>query len=120
MTLGPVLLALAWLDRHPPKATHPLVVFGRVPLFYYVLHFFAAHLAAALLAFATYGWEARQFVLHPVPSMGGPSTLFPPGFGYDLWVAYLVWALIVLALYPLCRWFAGVKARRRDWWLGYL
>lgn len=41
-------------------------------------------------------------------------------FGYDLRVTYLVWALIVLALYPLCRWFAGVKARRRDWWLGYL
>jgi hypothetical protein len=52
--------------------------------------------------------------------MGGPSALFPSGFGYDLPVAYLVWAAIVLALYPVCRWFAGVKARRHDWWLGYL
>jgi hypothetical protein len=50
--------------------------------------------------------------------MGGPSTLFPPGFGYDLRVVYAVWALIVAALYPLCRWYAGVKARPRNWWLG--
>ena len=120
MTLGPVLLALAWLDRHPPRPTNPLVVFGRVPLFYFVLHFFAAHLAAVLLAFTRYGGDAWRFAFHPVPSMGGPGELFPPAFGYDLPVAYLVWAAIVLALYPLCRWFAGVKARRRDWWLGYL
>ena len=120
MTLGPVLLALGWLDRHPPRPVHPLVVFGRVPLFYFVLHFYAAHLAAVLLAFGRYGSEAWRFVFHPVPSMGGPTALFPGGFGYDLRVTYLVWALIVLALYPLCRWFAGVKARRHDWWLGYL
>jgi uncharacterized membrane protein len=120
MTLGPVLLALGWLDRRPPRPDHPLVVLGRVPLFYFVLHFYAAHLAAVLLAFTRYGWEARRFVLHPVPSMGGPSALFPPSFGYDLRVVYLVWVLIVAALYPLCRWFGGVKARRRDWWLGYL
>jgi uncharacterized membrane protein len=120
MTLGPVLLALAWLDRHPPRPSHPLVVFGRVPLFYFVLHFYAAHLAAVVLAIMSYGRDALRFVFHPVPSMGGPSALFPPGFGYDLGVVYLVWALIVLALYPLCRWFAGVKARRRNWWTGYL
>jgi uncharacterized membrane protein len=120
MTLGPVLLALGWLDRHPPRLTNPLVVFGRVPLFYFVLHFYAAHLAAVLLAFASYGSDALRFVFHPLPSMGGPSALFPTGFGYPLGVAYLVWALIVIALYPLCRWFAGVKARRRNWWLGYL
>ena len=120
MTLGPVLLALGWLDRHPPRPTHPLVVFGRVPLFYFVLHFYAAHLAAVLLAFARYGSDAWRFAFHPLPSMGGPTALFPSEFGYDLGVTYLVWALIVLALYPVCRWFAAVKARRHDWWLGYL
>jgi hypothetical protein len=52
--------------------------------------------------------------------MGGPRELFPDGFGYDLWVAYVVWALIVAMLYPVCRWFAGVRAKRRDWWLSYL
>ncbi|MGH7694934.1 MAG: hypothetical protein ACRENH_08130, partial [Gemmatimonadaceae bacterium] len=66
-----------------------------------------------------YGSDALRFIFHPVPSMGGPRELFPPQFGYDLWVAYVVWAVIVVGLYPACRWFAGVKARRRDWWVSY-
>ncbi|MFL5494618.1 MAG: DUF1624 domain-containing protein [Gemmatimonadales bacterium] len=120
MTLGPSLLALAWLDRPGFRPPAPLLVFGRVPLFYFVLHFYAAHAAAVLLAVLTYGRGALAFVFHPVPSMGGPRELFPPRFGWDLWVAYLAWALIVLALYPVCRWFAEIKARRRDWWLSYM
>jgi uncharacterized membrane protein len=120
MTLGPALLALAWFDRpgrQPPKA---LVVFGRVPLFYFVIHFFAAHLAAVALALFRYGSRTWSFAFHPVPSMGGPRELFPADFGFDLWVAYAVWGAVVIGLYPLCRWFASVKATRRDWWLSYL
>ncbi len=120
MTLGPTLLALAWFDRPGLKASSPLVVFGRVPLFYFILHFCLAHAAAALLAFIRYGGAARTFVFHPVPSMGGPSALYPPRFGYDLWVAYAVWVAVLVALYPVCRWFARIKAERRDWWLSYL
>jgi uncharacterized membrane protein (DUF485 family) len=41
-------------------------------------------------------------------------------WGYGLGVVYLIWALVIVALYPLSRWFASVKRRRRDWWLGYL
>jgi uncharacterized membrane protein len=118
MTLGPVLLALAWFDLHPPGPASPLIVFGRVPLFYFVLHFCAAHLAAAGLAVTSYGEGAFKFIFQPVPSMGGQG--FPPGFGYGLWVAYTVWAAIVVALYPVCKWFMGIKASRRDWWLSYL
>ena len=120
MTLGPALLLLAWLDRRGMRATGPLVVFGRVPLFYFVLHFYLAHLAVVVLSVVTYGTAAWGFVFGPVPSMGGPKELFPAGFGWSLGVAYLVWAVVVVGLYPVCRWFAGVKARRRDWWLGYL
>ncbi len=120
MTLGPALIALAWLDRPSLTSSHPLVLFGRVPLFYYVLHFYAAHAAAVVLALIQYGRGALDFIIHPVPSMGGPRELFPAEFGYDLWVAYVVWLVIVLALYPACRWFAGVRARRPDSWLRYL
>lgn len=120
MTLGPAFLALAWVDRLALKPTNPLAVLGRVPLFYFVTHFYAAHAAAAVLALFTYGSAALGFIFHPVPSMGGPKELYPPGFGYDLWVAYAVWAVIVIGLYPACRWFASLKARRRDWWLSYL
>jgi hypothetical protein len=52
--------------------------------------------------------------------MGGPATLFPEGFGYPLRLTYVVWIAIVVLLYPLCRWFAGFKARRRGWWLSYV
>lgn len=120
MTLGPALLALGYFDRRAFASTNPLVVFGRVPLFYFIAHFYLAHAAAALLAIIQYGSEALAFIFLPLPSMGGPKDLFPPAFGYDLWVPYAVWVAIVIALYPACRWFAGVKARRRDWWLAYL
>jgi uncharacterized membrane protein len=120
MTLGPALIMLGLFDRMSFKSTNPMIVFGRVPLFFFVIHFYAAHIASVVLALVKYGSAAWGFVFHPVPSMGGPVKLFPPDFGFDLWVAYAVWATIVIGLYPLCRWFAGVKARRRDWWLSYL
>lgn len=120
MTLGPMLLVLARFDRWPVKATNPLVIFGRVPLFYFIAHFYAAHVVTALLALILYGSVAWRFVFNPVPSMGGPPELFPTNFGYDLWVVYVIWAAIIVGLYPACRWFANLKARRRDWWLSYL
>jgi len=45
---------------------------------------------------------------------------YPSDYGYGLGIVYLVWVGVTLALYPLCRWFAGVKQRRRDVWLSYL
>ena len=120
MTLGPALLVLAWVDRLAPGSSNPFVVLGRVPLFYFVTHFYAAHAIAAFLAYLRYGPAALTFIFNPVPSMGGPRELFPSAFGYDLWVVYVVWALVVLGLYPACRWFAAVKAHRRNWWLSYL
>jgi hypothetical protein len=96
------------------------MVLGRVPLFYFVLHFYAAHMAIALLSVIRYGRAAFGFIFQPVPSMGGPRELFPADFGYGLWVVYLVWLVIVAGLYPACRWFGDLKARRRDWWVGYV
>jgi uncharacterized membrane protein len=120
MTLGPALLALAWLDGREFSSRNPLIVFGRVPLFYFVLHFSIAHLIAIGMAFLRYGAAASRFAFQPFPSTGGPRELFPPGFGYDLWVTYAMWALIVVIAYPLCRWYAQYKATHRSWWLSYL
>ena len=120
MTLGPGLLLLAWFQRHPPSARNPLVIFGRVPLFYFVGHFFLVHAATALLALARYGDPAWAFVFTPVPTMGGPAALYPADFGVSLGATYLVWVGVVLLMYPACRWFAALKTRRRDWWLSYL
>ncbi len=120
MTLGPALLALAFLDRHPPKFNNAVVIFGRVPMFYFVLHFYLIHGLLVLFAFVKYGGTARSFVFNPPPSMGTARQLFPADFGYTLWVTYAVWVLVVIVLYPLCRWYANVKARNRSVWLSYL
>lgn len=120
MTLGPAILLLAYFDGRSFKATHPIIVFGRVPLFYFVLHFYLIHTLAVIAAWLRYGSSAARFTFSLIPSMGGPRDLFPANFGFQLWVVYGVWILTVAILYPLCRWFARVKASRRDWWLSYL
>ena len=120
MTLGPAFLLLAYFDRLTWKPANPLLVFGRVPLFYFILHFYLIHALAALAAWLRYGASAARFIFGPLPSMGGLRQSFPPDFGYSLWGVYGVWALTVLLLYPVCVWFARVKASRHDWWLSYL
>ena len=118
MTLGPATLLLAWFETKTFNVTNPLIVFGRVPLFYFLGHFLLIHLLCFPFALIRYG--RADFLINPLPSMGGGAKLFPPGFGYDLWVVYLVWAGVVLMMYPLCLWFARLKERRTDWWLSYL
>ena len=118
MTLGPALLFLAWADRLRVSDGNPLLVFGRVPLFYFVLHIPLIHAVAIAMTWLRYG--AAPFLLLAPPTFGTPRDVFPADYGWDLWVTYAVTALVVAALYPVCLWFARVKARRRHWWLGYL
>lgn len=118
MTLGPALVAMAWLERVHFSSANPLVVFGRVPFFYYVAHLGVAHLIAIGMNFVRYG--RASFLLIAPPSMGTPSNVFPPNYGFPLWTVYAVWAAVLLLLYPLCLWFSRLKQRRRDWWLTYL
>jgi len=118
MTLGPALIALALLERRPFSPDNPVIVFGRVPFFYYVLHLAAAHLITIAMNFVRYG--RAPFLLRAPPSMGGDAKLFPPNFGYPLWTVYVVWIAVLLLLYPICCWFARLKQRRHDWWLSYL
>jgi len=120
MTIGPALLALSWFDRLGLPRDNPLAVIGRVPLFYFIVHFWMAHVLASLFAWLRYGRASLAYLFAPLPSAGGPRELFPPDFGYSLWVVYAVWIAVVVAMYPLCRWFDGLKSRRRSWWLSYL
>ena len=113
MTLGPSLLALWWFERPVRNAIgRALIIFGRVPLFFYVLQWYTAHLIGLGLHLAA-GKPTGSLLNAP---LGGASA----NFGFGLGVTYLAWIAGTLLLYPLCRWFAGVKARRRDWWLSYL
>ncbi len=118
MTLGPALLLLAFLDRLDLRARNPIVVFGRVPLFFFLVHLYVIHLLAFPLAFLRYG-EAG-FVFNLLPTLGGDPAGYPPDYGYSLAGVYLLWIVVVVSLYPLCLWFARLKRRRKDWWLGYL
>jgi uncharacterized membrane protein len=119
MTLGPSIVALGLLDRVRPNNTNPLLVFGRVPLFYFVIHLFVIHALAMLLAYVRYG-NAGIHYLTTLPGRGMSGTALPPDYGIPLWGVYVAWIAVVAVMYPACRWFAGVKQRRRDWWLSYL
>jgi uncharacterized membrane protein len=116
MTLGPALIALASLERARGGLTTFVATFGRVPLFFYVLHIYVAHALAVATAFAQGG--TATFLL----SNQGitPTPRYPDWYGLGLAGVYVAWLAIVAALYPVCRAFAGFKARRHDWWLSYL
>jgi uncharacterized membrane protein len=118
MTLGPAMVVMAWLEKFHFHFTNPLIIFGRVPLFYYGAHLFLAHLIEIGMNFVRYG--AKSFLLATSPSMGGSSELFPVDYGFPLWSVYAVWVVVLLLLYPSCLWLARLKQRRHDWWLTYL
>jgi uncharacterized membrane protein len=124
MTLGPAMLVLAFFESNKPAAGRSnslgnrirtfFVTFGRVPLFFYLLQWPTAHLLSVIV---------HSIAGKPVRWMFGSQINFngpPPGSGFNLAVVYACWIVGVLLLYPLCKWFAGVKATRRDWWLSYL
>jgi uncharacterized membrane protein len=116
MTLGPAILFLALFETRSPSGPirNFFVTFGRVPLFFYVLQWFLAHVISIVLHLAFGKPVAWLF--------GSPLNFGPPpqGIGFNLAIVYLSWIAGVLILYPVCKWFAGVKQRRRDWWLSYL
>jgi uncharacterized membrane protein len=117
MTLGPALLLLRLFDDGVPAWLRPALVYGKVPLFYFILHFMLIHLLAVAAAWIRFGDVSGLF---QSPSLDRFPFSAPPGWPASLPVIYLIWAGVVIALYPVCRWYAGVKARRRDWWVSYL
>ena len=112
MTLGPGLLLLAAFETARGRIADTVITFGRVPFAYYIAHIYLIHALAI-----GYVW-----------SIGGDASWlfgeFPPvkpaGYGLGLAGVYAVWLVVLVALYPLCRWFAALKQRRKDWWLSYL
>ncbi|MGJ0506303.1 MAG: DUF1624 domain-containing protein [Methylocystis sp.] len=114
LTLGVAALALPALERLRGAAARVLAVFGRTPLLFYVSHLYLG-VAAALALAAAQGYSFADI------SVFLRSQQPPADFGVGLAGAYAAWVAAVAALYPVCRWFAGVKRRRPDlWWLSYL
>ena len=113
MTLGPAITLLGLMDGARPSERHPLLVFGRVPLFFFLLHIPLIHACARGLNWLRYG--AQPFVFMPPPTMGTPRNLFPDDYGWNLAVTYGVWITVIAVLYPVCLWFARVRGRRSRW-----
>jgi hypothetical protein len=116
MTLGLTIFALPLLERLRGPVGRVLQAFGRVPLFFYVLHIWLAHAMACALSAMRYGrvipW---MFANHPY--MPGPH---PDGYGYGLGFVWLATALVALILYPACRAFGALKAERPGGWISFL
>ncbi len=112
MTLGPALLLLIWLEKVKAGWTNIVSVYGRVPMFYYLLHFFTIHVLCIILFFATG---------RPVSDIAAGNFAFRPNdFGFSLPIVYLIWIAVVAGLYPLCKKYDQFKQHNKRWWTGYL
>ena len=116
MTLGPAIASIPLWGRARGIVAGWLALFGRVPFFFYLLHIPLIHaLALGVSAIRLGEVSPWLFANHP---MGNPPP--PEGYAWSLSLLYAVWGVAVVMLYFACRWFADLKARRSDWWLGYL
>jgi uncharacterized membrane protein len=116
MTLGPIITLIPLLEGLHGAIARGIIVFGRVPFFYYMLHIPLIHTLALVVSKVRLGSvNPWLFTNHP---MGNPPP--PAGYVWSLPVLYLVWAITIVLLYFPCRWFAGLKAKQDDWWLKFL
>lgn len=116
MTMGPALISLALFEYAKPRTANPLLVFGRVPLFFYIIHIYLIH-ALALIGLMYTGWDWREYILSASQFLSGQLG----NFGFSLGAVYVVWVLVVVMLYPLCRWYQKVReSHPENRWLRYL
>ena len=116
-TIGPALILLALLENIKNGFTAFIRTFGRVAFFYYVLHIYLIHLIAVICFFAK--GHSMEDAIRSAPTL--PFMFVIPGEGYSLPVVYLIWLLVVLLLYPLCRKYDRYKSSHKDkWWLSYI
>ena len=115
-TLGVAFLFLASAEKLKGRIVQFFCTFGRVPFFYYIIHLFLIHIVALIFAqMQGLGWKAMILTdwVSELPYL--------KGFGFPLWIVYLVWMGVIVLLYPVCRWFDQYKQSHREkWWLSYL
>lgn len=116
MTIGPSLLFLRAIEGVKNKLTDSLVVIGRVPFFYYIIHLYIIHIIG-IIGLLLQGVDWREFIITPQRF----SSSYISAYGFDLWVTYVIWIAVVLLLYPICKKYMIYKANNKDkWWLSYL
>ena len=117
ITLGGTFLFLANAEKLKGKVVDFFCVFGRVPFFYYILHIYLIHLIAVFAAeFTGFGWQ----VMVSMPTFATRLEALK-GYGFNLITVYVVWIIVILLLYPLCKKFDNYKQSHKEkWWLSYL
>lgn len=115
LTLGIGMLLLLMFENLQNKLTTVFNIYGRVPFFYYVLHFYIIHLIAVIIFFIN-GFASSQIV-----TPGSPFFFRPPELGYGLIGVYVIWIIVVLILYPMCKKYDIYKTShiKLKWWLRY-
>ncbi len=115
ITLGGSFLFLGNSEKLKGKVVDFFCVFGRVPFFYYILHIYLIHILAAFAAnFTGFGWQALVLpkFINRVEAL--------KGYGFNLITVYLVWIVVIVLLYPLCKKFDAYKQSHKEkWWLSY-
>ncbi len=114
MTLGPMIALMPFADRARGGFAQGLTTFGRVPMFYYLLHIPLIHAVSLLV------WYLRDGAFHQDRFMTAPYVSMPPEQRWGLGLLYAVWAIVVAILYPLCRWYAQRKALQPRGWMRYI
>lgn len=109
--IGPALIFLALAENINNRLSSIITIYGRVPFFYYVVHFFLIH-TLSFITMLISGLSAEEIWVTNFP--------FRPAFGYELWVVYLFWLLVLIIMYPLCKKYNQYKNTHRHWWLSYL
>jgi len=117
MTIGPGILFLAFIEKIQNGFTKVMNVYGRVPMLYYILHFYIIHLVVIIVFYAQ-GYGAKDVV----PTGGLPFYFKPNGLGFGLAGVYAVWFFVVLVLYPVCKKYDRYKTinAKGKWWLSYI
>lgn len=114
LTLGVMFLLLSWAEGSRNKFTEITSVYGKVPLFYFLIHWYILHpLMFLILFFQGYKYSDLVFGVN----LGRPKGIS----GVNLWYIYLIWVCVVIALYPICKMYGKYKESNRDKkWLRYL
>ena len=116
-TVGGALIFLALVKNTKSRLAKIIIIYGRVPFFYYILHFYLLSTLNIIL-YLSRGHSLSEGMKG---TPGLPFKFGTPGEGYSLWVAYGIWIAVVIVLYPLCKWYDTYKTRHKEkWWLSYL
>ncbi len=116
-TIGPALIFLALVRNTNNRIAKIISVYGRVPFFYYILHFYILHIIA-IIVYLSRGHSLAEGVAG-LPNF--PFKFVVPGEGFGLGMVYLIWIAVIILLYPLCKWYDRYKMNHKEkWWLSYL